>query len=49
MFVGTLNLLWGTPEIKTGNKTKEGIAEGGRHRVTTRHAHVSQSQKWKQM
>ena len=29
MFVSTLNLLWGTPEIKTSNKTKEGLAEGG--------------------
>ena len=35
MFVVTLNLLWGTREIKTSNKTKEGIAEGGRLRVTT--------------
>ena len=49
MFVGTLNLLWGTGEIKTSNKTKENIAEGGSLGVTTHHAHVSQSQKWKQM
>ena len=35
MFVGTLNLLWGTREIKTSNKTKKGIAEGSRFRVTT--------------
>ena len=35
MFVGTLNLLWGTREIKTSNKPKKGIAEGSRFRVTT--------------
>ena len=35
MFIGTINLLWGTREIKTSNKTKEKIAEGGHLRVIT--------------